>query len=146
MIKIVLSVVIMFSLAFCIDLKLTGCELSQVGDVKLNLDKTANFSKVNYKAVAKSGKNFRAILVGSILSLKSENIKVTILDIKADKRVGRKPRTGIVSVALNTTSGSEKIDMKYHYDKGHFTAIGKQKNSDEISFTLEIEALLCHAK
>ena len=144
MIKVVFTAIMMFSLACGVGLKPTGCELSQVGDVKLSLGKTLSLSKVDYKPIAKSGRNFRAILVGSVLSI--GDTKVKILDIKANKRVGRQPRTGVVSVFLKTSSKSEKIDMKYRYNKGHFEAKGLQKNSNEISFTLEIKALLCHAK
>ena len=146
MIKIVFTLIMMFSLGFSIEAKPTGCELSQVGDVSLSFGKPANTFKVNYNPIAKSGKNFRSILVGSVLSLKSKNIELKILDIKANKRVKRGPRTGMLSVVLNTQSGSEKIAMKYHYNKGSFVAKGIQKNSNEISFALDIEALLCHAK
>ena len=140
--KIVLLMVMVLSLAFGVD-KPTGCELSQIGDVQLSVGEKT-FSKVGYKAIAKSGKNFHAILVGSTISVKG--VLLEILDIKADKRVRGKPRTGDISVKLEIDKTTQKVAMKYSYDKGLFSAKGLQKNGEELSFALEIEALLCHAK
>lgn len=143
MIKIVLSIAMLFSLAFSAELKPTGCDLSQIGEVTLKVG-SKDYAKTTYKAIAKSGKNFRAILVGSIISVKG--VSLEILDIKADKRVRGKPRTGDITVKLDIDKSTQKVAMKYSYDKGHFSAEGTQKNGEELNFALEIEALLCSGK
>ncbi|MEA3331621.1 MAG: hypothetical protein U9Q29_08020 [Campylobacterota bacterium] len=83
-------------------------------------------------------------MVGSIISIDATSLE--ILDIKADKRVRGKPRTGDISVKLDKDKIIQKVAMKYSYDKGHFSAKGMQKNGEELSFALEIEALLCSGK
>jgi len=140
MIKILLSLVFVISLAMSANSKPTGCDLSQIGDVQLSVGSTV-VKKANYKAVAKSGKNFRSILVGSVISAKGSVVK--IIDIKADKRVRGKPRTGILVVSLDA---QQKVKMDYTYSEGKFSAKGVEKNGKKISFALEIAALLCHAK
>jgi len=119
--------------------KPNGCDLSQVGDVKLQIGSNI-YEKTNYKAIAPSGKNFRSILVGSTINTK--NISLKIVAIKANKRVKGKPRTGIITITLN----NEKIPMTYNYNKGHFKAKGILKNKTPFSFALEIKALLCHVE
>jgi len=143
MIKILLSLVFISSLAFSAAPKVTGCDLSQVGDVKLSIGSKV-VKKADYKAIAKSGKNFRSILVGSVIS--TQGAVVEILDIKADKRVRGKPRTGTIRVSLDANHTNQKVKMNYSYSKGHFSAKGVDKNGKIISFALEIAALLCHAK
>ena len=137
MIKTVLSILFAVSLLNAA----TGCDLAQVGDVELNLGGHGTFKKANYKAIAKSGKNFKTIFVGSVISIKSA--KVEIVDIKADKRVKGQPRTGTITVNLDADNSIQNIVMLYNYDKGHFTAKGKQKNGKDISFALNIKAVLC---
>ncbi len=124
--------------------KAQSCELSQVGDVSLFLEGHGRFAKTNYTPVQKSGKNFKAIFVGSTINI--EGIKITILDIQADKRIKGKPRTGKLLVHMHTDRTDEEISMKYTYSKGDFNAAGFTKQGNEISFALKIEALLCHAK
>ncbi len=143
MIKTLLSLVFLSSLLLSGDLKPTGCDLSQIGDVELNVGHKSS-KKADYKAIAKSGKNFRAILVGSVITM--QDAMVEILDIKADKRVRGKPRTGTVTVSLNSNNFNQNIKMHYSYSKSHFSAKGIDKNGRFISFGLEIAALLCHAK
>ncbi len=140
MLKILLSLLFISSLAFSANSKPTGCDLSQVGSVKLSLGSKV-VKKANYKAIAKSGKNFHSILVGSVIS--TQDAVVEILDIKADKRVRGKPRTGTIVVSLDA---QQKVKMHYSYSEGHFIAKGVEKNGKKISFALEIAALLCHAK
>ena len=140
MIKIFFSLVFIASVAFSANLKPTGCDLSQVGDVKLIIGSEV-VNKADYKAIAKSGKNFRSIFVGSVISAKGSVVE--ILDIKADKRVIGKPRTGTIVVSLDA---EQKVNMNYTYSEGHFSAKGVEKNGKKISFALEIAALLCHAK
>ena len=139
MLKILISLAFISSLAFSAGLKANGCDLSQVGDVELNIN-GKSYKKADYKAKIPSGKNFKTIFIGS--TIKVENAVVEITDIKADKRIKGKPRTGMVTVDAN----SEQVALNYSYDKGHFSAKGVQKNGKEIGFSLEIKALLCHVK
>lgn len=139
MLKIFISLAFISSLVFSAGTKANGCDLSQVGDVELNVN-GKSYKNANYKAIASSGKNFRTIFVGSTMSV--ENTVVEIIDIKANKRIKGKPRTGTITVESN----SEKIVLNYNYNKGHFFAKGTQKNGKEISFALEIKALLCLVK
>jgi hypothetical protein len=107
-----------------------GCELAQVGamNVEWTAYKTAKkvgvsgtFEIVTYKPVAKSGENFRSILVGSSVSIDTKsvntkhesrdaalgkfffemmsqkNIEAKIVDIKADKSEKGEPRKGTLS-------------------------------------------------
>ncbi len=119
--------------------KANSYELSQVGDVSLFLN-GQNYKKVNYKAIVASAKNLKTIFIGSTLSV--EGTTITITEIHANKRIKRQARTGTIRVEVN----SEKVILNYIYDKGHFSAKGLQKNSKEISFSLEIKALLCHSQ
>jgi len=79
----------------------SGCILAQQGEVKVSL-KDIDFKNVTYKAVAKEGKNFKDILVGSLISAKSKSnsLTATITDIKANKRVKKEPRTGTITMAI----------------------------------------------
>ncbi len=142
--KIILSLALISSLALCSAPKHTSCDLSQVGDVTLNLGGYGIFKKANYKAIVETGKNFKTIFIGSTISVKSATL--TITDIHADKRIKGKPRTGIITVNLDANNTTQKIEMNYSYDKGDFSAKGVQKNGKNISFTLKIKALLCSSK
>jgi len=143
MFKFVISILVAVSIAFAGGIKANGCDLSVVGDVVMSVGSEKG-SVVEYKAIAPSGKNFHAILVGSIM--KTDSLTLEIVDIKANKRVQREARTGTVSVVVKRDSKSEKIDMPYSYDKGIFSAEAKQENGADISFMFEIKALLCHVK
>ncbi len=139
MLKIFLSIMFLSSLLFSSGIKANGCDLSQTGDVQLTLN-GKKYEKVNYKAIVPSGKNFKTIFIGSTISMKDTLIKIT--DIQADKRIKGKPRTGLITIDID----SETVILNYNYEKGHFMAKGIQKNSQEIAFALEIKALLCHTK
>ncbi len=143
MFKFVVSIFFAVSIAFAGGIKANGCDLSVVGDVILSVGSEKG-SPVEYKAIAPSGKNFSAILVGSTMS--TDNMTLEILDIKANKRVKREARTGTISVVIQRGANSEKIDMPYSYNKGIFSAKAKQENGADISFMFEIKALLCHVK
>ncbi len=134
--KIIFLLLFISSLLYSVSLKPSGCELSQVGDVALSIGSKST-KKANYKAIVKSGKNFRTILVGSTMSV--DGVKATIIDIKAKKRIKTEARTGTITLEID----SQKVVMRYVYDKGHFEAKGKLKNGDNINFSLEIKALLC---
>ena len=139
MLKILISLMFISSLALSAGLKANGCDLSQVGDVSLTLN-GESYEKADYKAITPTGKNFKTIFIGSTIRIK--DTLITITNIQADKRLKGKPRTGTVTVDIN----SEKVVMNYNYNKGHFSAKGIQKNSNTIAFALEIKALLCHSK
>ena len=154
------------------------------------------FDSVKYTAVAAKGKNFREILVGSSVvidttSVNSKNkgrdaklvkfffkqmnsttINAKIVDIKADKRIKGKPRTGVVTLDITMNGVRKKVPMKYTFADSVFAAKGvidvfdfsanialasinkacfdlhqgKTWNDVTIAFTTHIEATLCHAK
>ncbi|MFA7084873.1 MAG: YceI family protein [Arcobacteraceae bacterium] len=106
------------------------------------------FDKVTYRAVAPQGDNFRDILVGSsvVIDTTSVNsnhegrdellvksfftqmndaqIKAKIVDIKSDKRMRGKPKTGELSVEITMNGVSKIVPMKYIFDNGDFNAKG----------------------
>jgi len=144
--KIILSILLLSSLVFGATPlgKATGCDLSQDGDVSLNVEGYGSSKKADYVAAQKVGRNFKELFVGSSIGLK--NIKLTITSITSNKRKKDKARTGTLSATLNLGSKIDKIDMKYYYLNGYFEAKGKQSNSKEVSFSLYIKALLCYSK
>jgi len=105
------------------------------------------FKNVTYTAVAPEGNNFREILVGSsvvieTLSVKTKFehrdalvkfffeqipdsvIKAKIVDIKSDKRMRGKPKTGEMSVEITMNGVTKIIPMKYIFDNGDLSAKG----------------------
>lgn len=114
------------------------------------------FDNVTYTAVAAEGNNFREILVGSSVvietsSLNSKDeardklidqfffkqlndsvIKAKIVDIKSDKRMRGKPKTGEMSVEIIMNGVTKTIPMKYVFDNGDFSAKG---NIDVLDFS-----------
>ncbi|MCW8838228.1 MAG: hypothetical protein OQJ77_00485 [Thiovulaceae bacterium] len=118
--------------------KYTGCELAQYGDVKVQFGKKAEFVKAEFEAIAKSGSNFRSILVGSKISFLNNKI-IKITDIKANKRLKGKPRTGMLNISLD----SKNIDMNYWYNNGHFIAYSS-KGQEPLTFYFDIKAILCY--
>jgi polyisoprenoid-binding protein YceI len=134
-----------------------GCELAQVGamNVEWTAYKTAKkvgvsgtFESVTYKPVAKSGENFRSILVGSSVSIDTKsvntkhesrdatlskfffemmsqkNIEAKIVDIKADKSEKGAPRRGVLSVEIEMNGIKKTVPMKYSFSDGLFAAEG----------------------
>lgn len=134
-----------------------GCELAQVGAVEVSWigyktnEKVAVggvFDNVVYTPVAKSGSNFRSILVGSKVvidassvnsknedrdqklskfffgMMSSKNIEAKIVDIKADKKIKNAPRTGIVTVEITMNDKTKSVPMKYSFSDGVFRAEG----------------------
>ncbi len=106
------------------------------------------FNSVKYTANAPQGNNFREILVGSSVvidttsvnsknaprdaklvkfffeQMSSKNISAKIVDIKSDKRVRGKPKTGVMSVAITMNGITKDVSMKYIFDNGDFDATG----------------------
>ncbi len=144
MVKIIFSLVFFLSVLFGSTHKGGGCELSQVGDVSLSLQGYGSYDKAKYQAIAKSGKNFKTIFIGSVIEV--DGVTLEILDIQANKRIKGKPRTGTIEVRLKTADKNEIINMKYSYNKGKFDASGKLHSGEKISFTLHIKAILCSSK
>ena len=146
MIKIILSMLLVSSVIFGATPlgKATGCDLSQNGDVTMHIGGYATSKKADYKAIKEVGKTFKELFVGSTIQVK--DALVTITAITSNKRVRGKPRTGVVTISLKQNNQVQNIEMPYTYLDGHFQAKGKQKNSKEISFALEIKALLCYSK
>jgi hypothetical protein len=135
----------------------SGCELAQVGAVEVSWTgyKTQKkvgvggvFDSVVYTPVAKSGENFRSILVGSSVvidtssvnskhedrdgklakfffgMMSEKNINAKIVDIKADKRVKDAPRTGVVSVEIEMNGVKKTVPMTYSFSDDIFEAKG----------------------
>jgi len=150
--KIILALFSIFTLSHA-----GGCVLVQSGDMnvtwkayktlaKVGVD--GAFTSVQYVPVAKEGKNFADLLVGSTVSidatqintanptrdetlvkmffgqLKSTTIEGKIVAMKANKRVKGKPYTGVLDVELSFNTKRMTIPMKYTYEKEHFMAEG----------------------
>ncbi len=157
MIKLLISMVLVFAFANASQKRQGHCELSQVGKIKVHwtayktpakLPVGGVFDDVTYRSVAKSGINFREIFVGSTLSIKTQsvnsknsgrdaklvkfffknmnntNIKAKITDIKSDKRVKGKPKTGIFYVDISMNGITKNIPMNFSYFDGKLHAEG----------------------
>ena len=122
----------------------SGCILAQQGEVKVSL-KDIDFKNVTYKAVAKEGKNFKDILVGSLISAKSKSnsLTATITDIKANKRVKKEPRTGTITMAITLNDETKKVPFEYKYDKEIMNI--KDEKDTKLNFHIKIKAILCSA-
>ena len=151
--KIILSLFTIFTFS----LASGGCVLVQSGDMNVTwkayktlakLGVGGTFTSVKYVPLAKEGKNFADLLVGSTVSidttqintgnptrdetlvkmffkqLKSTTIDAKIVAMKAAKRVKGKPYTGTVDVTLSMNGKTLTIPMQYHYEKEHFKATG----------------------
>jgi hypothetical protein len=151
--KILFSLFTLFSLSYAAD----GCVLVQSGDMNVtwkayktldNIDVKGAFTSVEYVPVAKEGKNFRELLVGSTLQidttkidtgelplddalvqmcfkqLKATAIKAKIMSMKADKRIKGKPYTGKLDVRFTVNGKTLVIPMQYVYEKEIFLAKG----------------------
>jgi len=204
--KIVLSMIMAIAVASTlVAAQKTGCVLAQKGKVSVDWKayKTASkigvggvFDDVKYTAIAKEGKNFRSILVGSSVTIDTssvnsknegrdvklvkfffekmagKNIDARITNIKADKKLKDKPRTGIVTLDVKMNNIKKTVPMRYSFSDGVFSAKGvidildfsaskalssinkacydlhKGKTWSDVSigFTTKIEALLCNVK
>ena len=204
--KIILAIVIALGLTSSVSAaQKSGCVLAQKGEVTAawmayktasKIGVSGTFDKVDYKAVAKEGKNFREILVGSSVSIdtssvnskntgrdvklvkfffeqmNSNTITAKITDIKADKKLKGKPRTGVVTLNVTMNGVTKSVPMKYSFADSVFSAKGtidifdfsaskalssinkacfdlhkgKTWNDVTIAFTTNIEAILCNVK
>jgi len=117
-----------------------GCTLSQKGDVSFFYN-SKTYKSINYKANAKSGKNFREIFVGFIFTA-TKDLKLKILDYKPNKRIKGKPKSGIFIVEVTDKNVATQIKMVYIFDKGIISAIGIINNTT-IGFFTEVNYSLC---
>ncbi len=135
----------------------TGCVLSQTGDIIVGWTayKTPSkkgvsgiFDTTTYTPANKEGKNFKEILVGSTLSIKTDsinsknegrdkklveqffklfstdNINAKITDIQAKSKETGKPKTGTIMIDINMNGITKNIPMDYTYQKGTMHAKG----------------------
>ena len=135
----------------------TGCVLSQEGEVAVGWKayKTAAkigvggvFDKVIYTSVAKEGKNFKEILVGSSVTIHtgsvnsknegrdkklvaqffklfaSETIQAKITGIEAKSKETGKAKTGTLMVDIEMNGVTKNIPMKYIFKEGTMHAEG----------------------
>jgi len=134
-----------------------GCLLVQSGNLNVTwkayktLAKVGvggSFTSVEYVPIAKEGENFRALLVGSTVSidatqvdtgnpardktlvkmffkqLVSTTIDGKIVAIQADKHIKGKPYTGVLDIELSFNAKKMTIPMRYTYEKEQFHAQG----------------------
>jgi len=154
---VISALVLFFAVSSANASQKSGCELAQVGAVEVSWTgyKTQKkvgvggvFDSVVYTPVAKSGENFRSILVGSSVvidtssvnskhedrdgklakfffgMMSEKNINAKIVDIKADKRVKDAPRTGVVSVEIEMNGVKKTVPMTYSFSDDIFEAKG----------------------
>lgn len=144
MIKLLFIFVFTFTLANAVEMGLKGgsCVLAQEGKVKVNF-KEKFFNNVTYKAAAKSGKNFREIFIGSVITLNdSDKTTIKIIDYKPNKRIKGKPKTGVFIVETKTNSTTKDIQMTYIFDEGIMSATGVI-NKTTIGFATNVTYSLC---
>ena len=151
--KIIFSLFTLFSISYAS----SGCVLVQSTDMNVTWKAYKTFAKVgvkgvfssvNYVPIAKEGKNFRELLVGSSVNidsskidtgnpqrddtlakmffkkLKTPSIKANILAMKADKRIKGKPYKGVLDVSITMNEKTLVIPMSYVYEKEIFVATG----------------------
>jgi len=144
MIKLLSAVLLSLVVANAAEMGLKGgsCTLAQEGSVKVNF-KNKIFNNTSYKAAAKSGKNFREIFVGSVISLNdSDKTSVKIIDYKPNKRIKGKPKTGVFIVETTTGSTTKNMQMVYIFDAGIMSATGVI-NKTTIGFSTNVAYSLC---
>ena len=142
MIKALFILLITFSLCNATEMGLKGgsCTLAQEGKVTLNYNNKF-YNDVMYIPNAKSGKNFREILVGSVFNV-DNSISIKIIDYVPNKRVKGKPKTGVFSVEITTDSLTKNSTMSYIFDAGIMSATGVV-NKTTIGFWTKIKYTLC---
>ncbi|MBT3280351.1 MAG: hypothetical protein HOF69_05170 [Campylobacteraceae bacterium] len=149
--KLSLAVILASSVSFAATAPKTGCILAQQGEVKVSWEDKASsgdFKNVIYNPIKVEDSNFRKILVGSkiILLEDSKKIELEITNIKADERIKGKPRTGNISMMINSDK-NRAFNMKYSYANNLMEARGVVNilKYKAISFKMQIEAILCAA-
>ena len=151
--KIILSLFTLLSIAYASG----GCVLVQSGDMNVtwkayktleNVEVKGVFTSVNYVPIAKEGKNFRELLVGSMVQidttkidtgdlqmddtivkmclkkLQATSIKAKIMSMKADKRIKGKPYKGVLDMSITINEKTLVTPMQYVYEKEIFVVKG----------------------
>ena len=160
MFKLLLSLMIITTISFA-DIKKSsaGCILTQEGKFKVGIDDTI-LTNTRYIPIAKSGKNFRTIFVGSKVIIThpstKKTIKAKIIDYKPNKRVRGKPKTGIFIVKITMQKIEKTIKMNYIFKDGKIKASTILDNSIlkgitklkslKIWFETDITHKLCYTK
>jgi hypothetical protein len=134
-----------------------GCVLEQADDINVTwrayktlakIGVNGQFTDVKYTPNKKSGKNFKELFIGSMISinvnkidtgdnsrdktivesffsiLDDKSIQGKILDIEANKREGKGSRTGFLDVEIKMNKKTLIIPMSYFYEDGDFKATG----------------------
>jgi len=148
MFKIIFSLVLLLatvSLAETVK-KHSGCVLAQKGIFKVGYDST-QIKDVKYISIAKNGKNFREILVGSkvIINHLGNKVEGEILDYKPNKRVRGKPKTGVFIVQLHSKELTKIVNMDYIFNKGVLKA-NTTLDGVKIWFETAIDYSFCSSK
>ncbi len=157
--KILISLVLLFNFTYAA----TGCLLTQDLKLKINYTKfdkilekkiTKNFKDTKYIPKSIDGVNFKELFVKSkfIINTTNTNLSITkiegiIENIKADKRIKGKPRTGSINLAIKLDNKKQIIPMTYNYNDGFFKSTGMLNIKNEeiiLSFNTNIQALLCN--
>jgi len=149
--KIIFSLFTLFSISYASG----GCVLVQSEDMNVtwkayktldNVEVKGTFTSVDYLPIAKEGKNFKELLVGSSVQidttktdtgdlqmddtpvstcfkqLKATSIKAEVTGIKADKHVKGKPYQGVLDVRITINGKSLVKPMHYLYENERFVA------------------------
>jgi len=143
--KFLLTLLFSFLILGATEMGLKGgsCTLTQEGKVSVYYSNNI-YKDVNYIANAKSGKNFREIFIGSVITVSSD-VKMQIRDYVPNKRVKGKPKTGLFIVDTTINGKTTTIQMVYIFDKGIMSATGIVGKTT-ISFATKINYSLCSVK
>jgi len=143
--KFILTLLFSFLMLSATEMGLKGgsCTLAQEGKVSVYYNDNA-YKNVSYKANAKSGKNFREIFIGSVITL-SNTVKMQISDYVPNKRVKGKPKTGLFIVDTTINGKATTIQMAYIFDKGIMSATGVVGKTT-IGFATKVNYSLCSVK
>ncbi len=156
--KLLLTIMILSTTLFATQtLPQAGCILSQEGAITVGwkayktpakIGVGGLFRDVTYTPAKKEGKNFKEILVGSLVTintasvnskneardkklvnlffklLKEQTITAKVLDIKATSKHDEKPRTGQITISIMMNGITKEVPMAYTYENGVMKAKG----------------------
>ncbi len=166
--NILVGLVVSISLAFGAGCILTQPKTINIGytayNNQLKKDINEKFTNIKYIPISLEGKSFKELFVGSKIvinaaynKLASVDMEAKIIDIKADKRIKGKPRSGNIKLLVSMNKKVLTVPMKYNYDNGYFAVNGMLKlkefnihnkalNNVRINFSTTIQAVLCDVK
>jgi len=156
MFKVLFSMLLVLSVANAEVMgKSGGCTLTQEGEFHVGFN-DVNLDGVKYIGIAKSGKNFREIFVGSKVVINSKllsgRIDAVILDYKPNKRIKAKPKTGLFIVEIRMKKYKTTLAMEYSFKDGIMSAEAdlklptKNESSLKIWFKTPVAYSLCYSK